>query len=172
MYRIESVTPERALVDALEQHLLTVYDDTVHDLLFVDMLTKALERFGRATLRGVALKVLVAVACRLHRNGEVATAPFGHPPHPDPDIVNAHAAAIEAARAVPPVGCRSRSAALKSLDVAAEQHGWDWYVLLMASSVVANMLSVLEEPQLDDLDRGWTEHFVAELRTEVYGGGA
>jgi hypothetical protein len=37
----------------------------------------------------------------------------------------------------------------------------------MGASVVANLLSVYESPMPDDVDRGWTEAFVADLRAKA-----
>jgi hypothetical protein len=82
------------LIDALEQQLLSIDEDTVHDLLLEQMLNEALERHGETTLRGVAGVLLLEVALKVHgRAPGMAHVLNAMPMYGERDVDAAHAAA-------------------------------------------------------------------------------
>jgi hypothetical protein len=153
------------LIDALEQQLLTINEDTVHDLLLEQTLNEALKRHGETALRSTAGVLLLEVALKVHdRAPGVALVLNAMPAFGNRDVDAAHAAAVEGAALV--TGGDAKQT-VTELFATADRYRWDAYGLLMGASVVANLLSSHESPMPDDMDRGWAEAFVAELRAEA-----
>jgi hypothetical protein len=136
----------------LEQQLLTVDGDTVHDLLLEDHAHAALERHGESALRRAALTVLQGAvgllsdqqrgaATVLARQQAAAAADMG------PDVLEQAQAVVQALEGDVVVG--------------------DAWNLLMATAHLANIHSVMEDPQADDLDRGWAEAYIPRLRAHL-----
>ena len=153
------------LIDALEQQLLTIDEDTVHDLLLEQMLNESLERHGETTLWSAAGVLLLEVALKVHdRAPGLALALREMPMFGERDVDAAHAAAIKGTALVTGGDVRQR---VTELFATADRYRWDAYDLLMGASMVANLLSDYESPMPDAMDRGWAEAFVAELRAEA-----
>jgi hypothetical protein len=165
----------RDLIDALAEELSTVDDDSAHGPTAEERPNTARHWLGEPTLRHAAAILALQIGDRAHRYPDHVAVALGRVPHhvirSGGFIAKSHAVAVEAVALTADTADdpETRSRVLRDFLACADRFQWDNFNLVIGAAHLAAIISVAEDPQPDDVDRGWAASFTTGLRSLLQG---